>query len=207
MLSAQSLTNRSAFTIARLKYSGGGDWYNDPSIIPNLLEYMRRHVNIETAAEEARVSLLDEKLFYYPVLFMTGHGNVSFSEREAERLRLYLVNGGFLYVDDDYGLDDHFRREIKKVFPDKDLLEIPFDHPIYHIYFKFHDGLPKIHEHDGGPPQGFGYFHQGRLVVFYTYNTNISDGWADPEVHNDPPEVREKAFQMGTNIILYALLN
>lgn len=204
---AQSTANESAFTIARLKYSGGGDWYNDPSMIPNLLEFLSKNLNIDAAIEEKRVSLLDEELFSFPFLFMTGHGKVTFSDREAERLRLYLTSGGFLFVDDDYGIDEHFRREMLKVFPDKELVEIPFDHPIFHINYDFSSGLPKIHEHDGGPPKSFGYFHDGRLVVFYSYNTNISDGWADPDVHKDPPEVRETALKMGANIVLYALTN
>jgi len=204
---AQSTINKSAFTIARLKYSGGGDWYNDPSMIPNLLEFLRKNTNMDVAIEEERVSLLDEELFSFPFLFMTGHGKVTFSDREAERLRLYLTNGGFLFVDDDYGIDEHFRREMAKVFPDKELLEIPFDHPIFHVKYDFSSGLPKTHEHDGGPPKSFGYFHEGRLVVFYSFNTNISDGWADPDVHKDPPQVREKALKMGANIVLYALTN
>ena len=204
---AQVTSNESAFTIARLKYSGGGDWYNDPSMIPNLLDFLRKNINIDAAAEEARVSLMDEELFSFPFLFMTGHGKVTFSDQEAKRLRTYLTNGGFLFVDDDYGLDEHIKREMKKVFPNKQFLEIPFDHPLFHIYYEFSSGLPKIHEHDGGPPKGFGYFHEGRLVVFYSFNTNISDGWADPDVHKDPPAVREQALKMGANIVLYALTN
>jgi hypothetical protein len=191
--------------LIRLKYSGGGDWYNDPSSIPNLLRYMETQVQLKTAKAEYRASLLDEALFSHPVLFLTGHGRISFSQKEVKRLRTYLINGGFLFADDDYGMDRYFREEMKKVFPDKELLEIPFDHPVYHLVFDFPNGLPKTHEHDGGPPKGYGYFHQGRMVVFYAFNTNISDGWADPAVHGDPEEVREKALQMGTNIVIYAL--
>ncbi len=191
--------------LIRLKYSGGGDWYNDPSSIPNLLRYMETQVQLKTAETEHRASLLDEALFSHPVLFLTGHGRISFSQKEVKRLRTYLINGGFLFADDDYGMNRYFREEMKKVFPDKELLEIPFDHPVYHIVFDFPNGLPKIHEHDGGPPKGYGYFHHGRMVVFYAFNTNISDGWADAAVHGDPEEVREKALQMGTNIVIYAL--
>lgn len=195
------------FRVARLQYGGGGDWYNDPSIIPNLQKYLSANTNLPSGLEEARVTLLDKELFNYPFLFMTGHGNIKFSEKEVVQLRKYLTGGGFLFADDDYGMDIYFRREMEKVFPQKRMLEIPFDHPIYHIYYEFNQGLPKIHEHDGGPPKGYGYFHEGRLVVFYAFNTNISDGWADPEVHKDPPQVRENALKMGTNIVLYALTN
>ena len=194
------------FQIARLKYSGGGDWYNNPSILPNMHDFLRTRTNMEVARDEVRVEIGDESFFSYPFVFLTGHGRISFSQNEVERLRLYLTNGGFLYVDDDYGLDKFFRAEMKKVFPNKKLIEIPDSHAIYHLNYEFSNGLPKIHEHDGGPPKGFGYFHEGRLVVFYSFNTNISDGWADPEVHGDPPAKREAAFKMGTNIILHALV-
>jgi hypothetical protein len=204
---AQSKSPESAFRIARLKYSGGGDWYNDPSSIPNLHKYLQDNINILTAKDEDQVSLLDEELFAHPFLFMTGHGNISFSDKEVIQLRKYLTSGGFLYADDDYGMDEHFKREMNKVFPNKKLLPIPFNHLIYQIYYKFDNGLPKIHEHDGGVPKGFGYFHKGRLVVFYSFNTNISDGWADPDVHKDSPKTRDRAFKVGTNIVLHALLN
>ncbi len=203
--SAQPVGSR--FTVARLKYTGGGDWYNDPTSIPNLLDYLKRHTNIDAAKDEVKVSILDEDFFSYPFIFMTGHGRISFTTKEADRLRTYLTHGGFLYADDDYGMDEHFKREMKKVFPDKQLVEIPFSHAIFKSHFEFSNGLPKIHEHDGGPPAGYGYFHEGRLVVFYSFNTNISDGWADPDVHGDPPDKRELAFRMGTNIIVYALMN
>jgi len=197
----------SSFTVARLKYHGGGDWYNDPCIIPNLLKFMKENTNVDVAADEKRVEITDQALFSYPVVFMTGHGRISFSDEEAEILSRYLTHGGFLYADDDYGMDTFFRQEIKKVFPDKQLLELPFSHPIYHVHYEFPNGLPKIHEHDGGPPHGYGIFHEGRLVVFYTFNTNISDGWADPDVHGDPPEKRLEALKMGTDIMVYALMN
>ncbi|MEO0115263.1 MAG: DUF4159 domain-containing protein [candidate division WOR-3 bacterium] len=189
--------------LARLKYQGGGDWYNDPDAIPNLAKELNRQTNIATVESEAVVTLLDDKLTNYPFLFITGHGNIIFDEQEVVRLRNYLTNGGFLYADDDYGMDEPFRREIAKVFPNSELVELPFDHPIYHIIYSFPNGLPKIHEHYEGPPKGFGIFYQNRLVVFYTYNTNISDGWTI--AHNDPEEKRELAFRMGINIVAYAL--
>ncbi|MCX7784686.1 MAG: DUF4159 domain-containing protein [candidate division WOR-3 bacterium] len=189
--------------IARLKYSGGGDWYNDPDAIPNLAKEMNKRTNLKTEEYEKVVSLNDEKLFNYPFLFMTGHGNVTFSDDEVRRLRTYLILGGFLYADDDYGMDESFRREIKKVFPENELVELPYEHPIYHLIYKFPSGLPKIHEHYEGAPKGYGIFYQGRLVVFYTWNSNISDGWT--EAHDDPIEKREEAFKMGINIIAYAL--
>lgn len=205
VLSAGAVVSSEELQIARLKYSGGGDWYNDPSIIPNLCTEINARTSIRAKKEQAVVAVSDDELFRYPFIFLTGHGNISFTDSEAERLRDYLNNGGFLYSDDDYGMDKHFRREIKKVFPDKELVEIPFDHKIYHIFYDFSNGLPKIHKHDGGPPKGYGIFNEGRMVVFYTYETNISDGWADPEVHKDPPEKREAAFRMGINIVIYAL--
>lgn len=191
--------------IARLKYSGGGDWYNDPDAIPNLCREIRRRTNIQVAEDEARVELTDEKLFNYPLLFMTGHGNVSFSDAEVSRLRRFLEAGGFLYADDDYGMDESFRREMRRVFPQNELVELPFDHPIYHQVYDFPNGLPKIHEHEEGAPHGYGIFIGGRLAVFYTFNTNISDGWTT--AHNDPPEVREQAFRMGVNIVSFFLTN
>ncbi len=206
-LFAQSAPARSEFVLARLKYGGGGDWYNDPSSIPNMLRFMATHTNVDVGLQEAVVEIMDEELFSFPILFMTGHGKISFSKSEVERLRLYLTSGGFLYADDDYGMDESFRKEIKKVFPGAELVAIPFSHPIFRQHFGFQSGAPKIHEHDGGPPKSFGIFHEGRMVVFYTFNTNISDGWADELVHNDPPEVRQKAFEMGTNILVYALTN
>jgi len=204
--SQSALRQGSKFVIARVKYGGGGDWYNDPSSELNMLRFLQKHTNIDVEVKtEEFVEVGSERLFSYPFAFLTGHGNIHFSDREAANLRNYLENGGFLYVDDDYGLDKAFRREIKKVFPDRDLVELPFDHEIYHAHFSFPGGLPKIHEHDNKPPQGFGIFHEGRLVLFYTYESNLADGWADAEVHNNPEDVREKALQMGLNIIVYAL--
>lgn len=195
----------SSFKIARVKYYGGGDWYNDPEIIPNISREIRKRIGIDVDTQQAIVELSSSEIFNYPVLFLTGHGKIVLSEIEIKNLREYLQNGGFLYIDDDYGLDKYIRKELKKIFPDKNLLEIPFEHPIYHIYYDFPDGLPKIHEHYKGPPKGYGIFLGERLVVFYTYNTNISDGWTDR--HNDPPDKREQAMKMGINIILYAITN
>lgn len=191
------------FTIARLKYEGGGDWYNDPDIIPNLAQELNKRTNIKTEITENVVSLNDDNLFQYPFLFVTGHGNINLSEEEVKNLREFLTNGGFLYADDDYGMDESFRREMKRAFPDIDLVELPVDHPIYHMIYNFPNGLPKIHEHYEGPPKGLGLFYQDRLVVFYSWNSNISDGWTD--THNDPQEKREIAFKMGVNIVAYAL--
>lgn len=192
------------FTIARIKYGGGGDWYTDPTSIPNLLKEVERVLKVPVGKEE-RVGIMEPHLFSYPFIYITGHGRISFSEAEVERLRTYFEAGGFLWADDCYGMDQHFRREIRKVFPEHELVELPFDHPIYHMVYDFDNGLPKIHEHDGGPPHGYGIIHNGRLVVFYSFNTDIGDGLEDPGVHNDPPEKREAAMRMAINIVAYAL--
>ncbi|MBN9399916.1 MAG: DUF4159 domain-containing protein ['Candidatus Kapabacteria' thiocyanatum] len=197
--------SKSAVKLARVKYNGGGDWYNDPSAEINLLRYVRANTNILVDPVYEFVDLASDNLFLYPIIFMTGHGTVNFTDVEARKLRAYLENGGFLYVDDDYGMDVSIRKELRKVFPDQELVELPFDHPIYSAHFVFRNGVPKIHEHDAKPPQGFGLFSNGRLCVFYTFESNPSDGWADPEVHHDPPERREAALRFGTNIIVYAL--
>ncbi len=191
--------------LARIKYRGGGDWYNDPSSLKNLAEFSQRHVPIAINPEYDDVPLGSPDLFDYPFAFLTGHGTITMNQAEASNLRKYLDNGGFLYIDDDYGLDDHFRKVIKQIFPNEELVEIPFDHPIYHQAFDFPDGLPKVHEHDGEAPQGFGLFRDGRLVLFYTFESNLADGWANPKVHNNPEAIRQKALQMGTNILIYAL--
>lgn len=202
---AKAQVKKSAFKIARVKYNGGGDWYNDPSAEVNLLAYTAKVSNIPIDPVYEYVDLSSDNLFAYPMIFLTGHGNINFTDREAKNLRSYLDNGGFLLVDDDYGIDEYFRKEMKKVYPDQKFAELPFNHGIYHSHFKFPNGLPKTHEHDKKPPQGFGLFENNRLAVFYIFESNISDGWADPKVHNDPPEVREKALQMGVNIIVWAL--
>lgn len=193
------------FNLARIQYRGGGDWYNDPSALQNLAEFARQHVPIAINPEYDDVNIGSPDLFNYPFAFLTGHGTITINQAEATNLRRYLQSGGFLYVDDDYGLDEHFRNMISKVFPNEELIELPFDHPIYHQVFEFSEGLPKIHEHDGKPPQGFGIFLEGKLAVFYTYETNLSDGWTNPDVHKDPASIREQALRMGTNILIYAL--
>lgn len=193
------------FTIARIQYDGGGDWYSDPTSLPNLLKGIRERTNLLAATAEARVEILDDELFHHPFLYMTGHGSIRLSSAEVERLRYHLVHGGFLWADDNYGMDEHFRREIRKVFPDAELVELSFDHPIYHSYYDFPNGLPKIHEHDGGPPRGYGVFHGGRLVLFYSFNTDIGDGLEDRAVHDDPDEKREAAMKMAINIVMYAV--
>jgi hypothetical protein len=205
LASAQPSRVSSAFKLARLKYSGGGDWYNDQSADVNLLKFVRDNTTIAVEPTYEFVDVNSEQLFTYPMIFLTGHGNVVFNEIEVKRLRTYLENGGFLYADDDYGMDKAFRREMKKIFPEQELVELPFSHGIYHTQFDFPSGPPKTHEHDKKPPQGFGLFHNGRLVVYYTFESNPSDGWADADVHNDPPEKRQEALRFGTNIIVWAL--
>jgi len=197
--------SESYFQIARLKYNGGGDWYNDQSAEVNLLNYVQQNTNIKVKPEYVFVDVSSDEIFSYPFLFMTGHGNVVFSNEEANRLRLYLESGGFLYIDDDYGLDKAVRREMKKVFPEKDFVELPFSYGMYSTVFKFNSGPPKTHEHDNKPPQGFGIFINKRLAVYYTYESNPSDGWTDATVHNDPPEKREEALKFGTNLVVWAL--
>jgi hypothetical protein len=200
-----SAQNETGFQIARLKYSGGGDWYNDPSAEVNLLKFVQANTNIKVNAEYKFVDIASDEIFSYPFLFLTGHGNIVLSTDETKRLKTYLENGGFLYIDDDYGMDKAIRREMKKVFPGNDFIEVPFSHKIFNIFYKFENGIPKTHEHDKNPPQTFGIFLGTRLVVLYTFESNPSDGWADPEVHNDPKDKREEALKFGTNIIIYAL--
>jgi hypothetical protein len=193
------------FQIARLKYNGGGDWYNDPSAEVNLLNFIQQNTNIKVDSRYQFVEISSDEIFSYPFIFMTGHGNVVFTQDEADRLRLYLENGGFLYIDDDYGLNNAMRHEMKKVFSEKEFVELPFSYGLYNIYYNFESGPPKTHEHDGNAPQGFGLFVNKRLAVFYTYEANPSDGWADANVHNNPPEKREEALRFGINIIIWAL--
>ncbi len=203
----QTTRASSAFRVARLKYLGGGDWYNDQSAEVNLLKFARENTNLNVDPTYEFVDVNSEQLFSFPFVFLTGHGNISFSDQDVRRLRTYLENGGFLYVDDDYGLDRAVRRELKKVFPGQDMVELPFSHGIYHCQFDFPNGPPKTHEHDKKPAQGFGLFHNGRLVVYYTYETNPSDGWADADVHNDPQQKRLEALKFGVNIVVWALTN
>lgn len=197
----------SQFKIARLKYQGGGDWYNDPSSEPNLLRFIRQNTNIDVNAEYFWVDLASDDIFNYPFLFITGHGNMELSASEAKRLRAYLDAGGFLYIDDDYGMDKAIRREMKKVYPEQEFRELPFSHGIFKAHYDFSQGLPKTHEHDKKPPEAYGLFSGDRLSVFYTFESNPSDGWADPDVHNDPADKREEALKLGTNIVVWALMN
>ncbi|GMV06696.1 MAG: hypothetical protein AMXMBFR53_29710 [Gemmatimonadota bacterium] len=192
-------------TIARLQYDGGGDWYANPSSLPNVLAAIRERTGIPVAMREATVSPLDPGLRDHPYLYMTGHGNVRFSPAERAALRAYLDAGGFLHADDNYGLDASFREEMARIFPDEELTEIPADHPVFHVVYDFPEGLPKIHEHDGKPPQALGIFRGGRLAVFYSYESDLGDGWEDPDVHDDLPEVRERALRMGVNLFVYVL--
>jgi hypothetical protein len=192
-------------TIARVQYDGGGDWYANPSSIPNLLEAIAERTTLPVETREARVTLLDDRLWDYPFLHITGHGNMKLTDREVERLREYLTRGGFLHVSDNYGLDSSFRREIARVFPERKLTDVPLKHPIYNIVYEFPKGLPKIHEHDGKPPRGLGIFLGDRLAVFYDYEADLGDGWEDPDVHKDPPELHEAAIRMGVNLFVYAI--
>ncbi len=193
------------FAVARVHYDGGGDWYSDPSSLVNLQRAASQALGIPMAARETTVRLTDPDLFRHPYLYMTGHGNIVFSDEEAARLRDYLLSGGFLHADDNYGMDKSFRREVHKVFPDRELVEIPFTNPIYHMVYDFPNGLPKIHYHDGLPAQGFGIVVDGRVVLFYSYQCDLGDGWEDPEVHHDPEAKRQAALHMGVNLIAYAL--
>lgn len=193
--------------MAMLKYKGGGDWYSNPTALPNLIKYCNDNVdtNINENIQTVEVGSID--IFQFPLLHMTGHGNVFFSEDDAENLRNYLISGGFLHIDDNYGMAPYITKELKKVFPNSELIEIPKNHPIFNMKYSFPNGLPKIHEHDGKAPQAFGIFHESRLVLLFTFETDLSDGWEDQEVHNDPFEVREKALKMGANIVKYAFEN
>lgn len=190
-----------------LKYNGGGDWYANPTALPNLISFCNQQINTNLNAIPETVEVGSSALFNYPIVFMTGHGNVIFSESDSNNLRDYLLSGGFLHISDNYGLDKFIRRELKKVFPELEFQEIPQNHPIYNQTFTFKNGLPKIHEHDGKPPQGLGLFFEGRLICFYDFESDLSDGWEDEEVHNNPPEVREKALKMGANIVEFAFKN
>lgn len=192
-------------TIGRLHYDGGGDWYANPSSLPNLLEAIRTRTRLRVAAEERVVTLRDDELWNLPYLYMTGHGNVRWSDEDLVTLRRWLRQGGFLHVDDNYGMDASLRRELARLFPDEELVEVPLDHPVYRLVYDFPRGLPKIHEHDKKPAQGFGIFLDGRLAVFYSYQTDLGDGWEDPEVHRDPAEKREAALRMGVNLFAYAV--
>lgn len=192
-------------TVGRLQYDGGGDWYANPSSLPNLLKAIGDRTPLRVAAREKVVRLSDDDLWQVPFLHMTGHGNVKWAEAELVILRRYLEQGGFLHIDDNYGMDESIRREIGRLFPDRPLTEVPWDHPVYHLVYEFPKGIPKIHEHDAKPAQGFGVFLDGRLVLYYSYQTDLGDGWEDPDVHRDPPEKHEAALRMGVNLFMYAV--
>jgi hypothetical protein len=193
--------------IAILKYDGGGDWYANPTALPNLIEYCNQNIHTKIESKPKTVEVSSVEIFNFPIVFMTGHGNVFFDDTATENLRNYLNSGGFLHISDNYGMDEYIRRELKKVFPKLDFQEIPYNHPIYHQTYKFDKGIPKIHEHNNKPPQGFGLFYKGKLICFYDYETDLSDGWEDPIVHNNSKEIRLKALKMGANIIEFAFKN
>lgn len=193
--------------LALLKYGGGGDWYANPTSLPNLARFLNKNLNMGLDVDYATVEVGSPEIFNYPFVHMTGHGNVVFSDSDARNLRNYLMGGGFLHIDDNYGMDPFVRPAMKKVFPELDFVELPFNHPIFHQTFKFPKGLPKIHLHDGKPPQAFGLFWKGRLVCLYTYECDLGNGWEDQEVHNDPEHIRQEAFKMGANIIQYVFSN
>lgn len=202
-LSAIPTQTMAQLKIAKLKYNGGGDWYANKTALPNLIEFCNKELGMNLSPDEDNVEVGSPDLYSYPYVYMTGHGNVVFSQEEALNLRNYLIGGGFLHVDDNYGLDQFVRIELKKVFPELELIEIPFDHPIYHQKFKFINGLPKIHEHDGKQAQGFGLFYEGRLVLFYSYESDLGNGWEDRRIHNDPESKRQEALKMGANILSF----
>ena len=192
--------------IARLQYAGGGDWYANKTALPNLIRFSNQQLGTEIHPTEDIVSPGDDHLFSYPFVYMTGHGHLLFSEEEATHLRRYLIHGGFLHIDDNYGMDPFVRREMKKVFPELDFIDVPFSHPIYHQKYDFPRGLPKVHEHDGKPPQGLGLLYEGRLICFYSYESDLGNGWEDASIYNNPEDIRLAALQMGANLIAYAFL-
>ena len=207
LLAPITLFSQNSYQIAVLKYNGGGDWYSNPTSIPNLVSFCNENINTNISEEIETVEVGSLEIFNYPFLHMTGHGNVIFSFEEAKNLREYLLAGGFLHIDDNYGMDPFVRSEIKKVFPNSDLVEIPPSHAIFHQSYDFNNGLPKIHEHDKNNPQAFGVFLEGKLVLFYTYESDLGDGWEDPEVHNDSESTRLQALKMGANILEYVFSN
>lgn len=195
---------QASLKIAKLKYNGGGDWYANKTSLPNLIEFCNKNINTNIHPEEEVVEVGSPELFAYPFVHMTGHGNVVFSDQEAANLRKYLISGGFLHIDDNYGLNKFIRLEMKKVFPELEFIELPLSHPVYHQKYKFPNGLPKVHEHDNKPSQGFGLIYQGRLVCFYSYECDLGNGWEDQSIHNDPEEIRQQALRMGANLITYS---
>lgn len=207
LVSFFSFAQKPILKIAKLKYSGGGDWYANKTSLSNLIRFSNQYLKLNLNTEEDIVETGSPDLFSYPFVHMTGHGNVSFSEADVSNLRKYLISGGFLHIDDNYGLDKYIRKEMKKVFPELEFIELPFSHPIYNQKFKFPRGLPKVHEHDGNPPQGFGLLYQGKLICFYSYECDLGNGWEDRAVYNDPEEVRQNALKMGSNILQFCFTN
>ncbi|MBX3148131.1 MAG: DUF4159 domain-containing protein [Gemmatimonadales bacterium] len=199
------LAAQERMTIGRLHYDGGGDWYANPSSLPNLLKAIAQRTPLRVAERERVVRLSDDELWQVPYLHMTGHGNVKWSDADLATLRRYLEQGGFLHIDDNYGMDESIRRELVRLYPDRPMVEVPWDHPVYRVVYPFPKGLPKIHEHDGKPAQGFGIFLDGRLVIYYSYESDLGDGWEDIEVHNNTPELHEQALRMGVNLFVYAV--
>lgn len=196
-----------SYKIAKLKYNGGGDWYANKTSLANLIKFCNQNIGTNIFPEEEIVEAGSKDIFNYPFIHMTGHGNFLLNDQEAQNLRNYLMAGGFLHADDNYGLDKFFRREMKKVFPELEFVELPFSHPIYHQKYDFSKGLPKVHEHDGKPAQGFGLIYKGRLVCFYSYECDLGNGWEDQDVYNDPEPTRQKALQMGANLLQYVFTN
>ncbi len=204
LICGQGVSQQYSVKIGKLKYNGGGDWYANKTSLPNLIAFCNKNINTNIAPEEEVVEVGSPELFALPFVHMTGHGNVVFSAEEAANLRTYLISGGFLHIDDNYGMDKFVRIEMKKVFPELEFIELPFSHPVYHQKYSFPTGLPKIHEHDNKPSQGFGLIYEGRLVCFYTYECDLGNGWEDQVIYNNPEPLRQKALKMGANIISYA---
>ena len=198
--------SNSQTSIALLKYNGGGDWYANPTSLTNLIKFCNENIQTNLSENYPTIEVGSSEIFLYPILHMTGHGNVVFSQQEAENLRNYLIGGGFLHIDDNYGMDKYIREEMLKVFPELEWVELPFSHPIYHQKYEFSNGLPKIHEHDNKTPQGLGLFYENRLICFYSFECDLGDGWEDEGVHNDPYENRLKALKMGANIVQYVFM-
>ncbi|WP_111628162.1 DUF4159 domain-containing protein [Larkinella arboricola] len=204
LLTTTAVQAQYSYKIAKLKYNGGGDWYANKTSIPNLIKFCNTNLRMNIFPEEDIVEVGSPELFSYPFVHMTGHGNVVFTDAEAQNLRRYLMSGGFLHIDDNYGLDKFIRREMKKVFPELTFIELPYNHPVYHQKFNFTNGLPKVHEHEGKAPQGFGLIWEGRLVCFYSYECDLGNGWEDQSVYNDPEEARQQALRMGANLLQYS---
>ena len=207
LFGANVFAQQPTIKIAKLKYGGGGDWYANKTSMPNLIKFCNQNLKMNLFTEEDIIEVGDVNIFQYPFIHMTGHGNVVFTDGEVQNLRKYLISGGFLHIDDNYGLNKYIRREMKKVFPELEFVELPFSHPVYQQKYKFTTGLPKVHEHDGLPPQGFGLIWQGKLISFYSYECDLGNGWEDKGVYNDSEEARQKALQMGANLVQYAFTN